>query len=376
MQIFFYPLFTILLISASCRSAEPNVYTVINGNLINLPDGILYVIGENLLPIDSTNTFNGRFNIKILFSDTNKNIYITFRHKSNSDDTTRLLSFKTNNKYNNKPLKRGEIVIGDTVTMLGKLYDYTPEVLRMQSILDLTVDSIIVGKQTRVLYNLDHDFSTSPFNSLKLFKELIKKHPYSFYLLHELKKETSRFSNNELQELLNLFDDDITHSYDAKIIKQTIIIREEGDRNLVQGHNKFMTLDGLEGSIIDEKAKINIVILWASWCGPCIAEMPVLKNLNSRYSQNNEIKMVSLSIDRNKSDWVKAVNLYNMPWSQLWISEGVENFKDIFKFDGSIPYTLFIDKNGKILKTISGFNNEDVDFYSNIIEKILADNNF
>ncbi len=61
-----------------------------------------------------------------------------------------------------------------------------------------------------------------------------------------------------------------------------------------------------------------MVVFWASWCGPCRQEIPSLKKLYSAFT-NSDLRIVSVSIDEDRSRWLKAVDEENMPWQQLLI---------------------------------------------------------
>jgi len=105
--------------------------------------------------------------------------------------------------------------------------------------------------------------------------------------------------------------------------------------------NKIVPLSDFVG-----KADILIIDFWASWCGPCIAEIPNLKKNYEKYKNN--LSIVSISIDNNKNAWMSALKKLDMPWTQLRaIPEDVELLKEKYLFSG-IPYIIFLNKNGKI----------------------------
>lgn len=113
-----------------------------------------------------------------------------------------------------------------------------------------------------------------------------------------------------------------------------------------------------------------MIILWASWCKPCIDEIPEIKKIYEEYKFDNRIHIVSVSLDEKEQNWRKALAKYNMPWQQLWIPKNIKSVQqDLFQFDGSIPTVIFVDKNGKFLKKVVGFDKNNINEYIKVINE-------
>lgn len=89
----------------------------------------------------------------------------------------------------------------------------------------------------------------------------------------------------------------------------------------------------------------TLVDFWASWCGPCIQEIPNLKKIYSHYEAKG-LKIISISCDKNKYDWLDALKKEKLPWiNYLDIrKEGINYYKVRY-----IPSIYIIDRNGKIV---------------------------
>ena len=97
----------------------------------------------------------------------------------------------------------------------------------------------------------------------------------------------------------------------------------------------------------DFKGKILVLDFWASWCGPCRAEIPHLKEAYKEYS-NKGVAFFSVSIDKDDAAWRKAMKEENMPWAQAQAPKAGKDAMKQYQFSG-IPYILVLDKEGKIV---------------------------
>ncbi len=111
----------------------------------------------------------------------------------------------------------------------------------------------------------------------------------------------------------------------------------------------FPDAKGKMHSLKEFKGKVLVIDFWASWCGPCRAEIPYLKQYYEEFKNNKDVAFLSVSIDAKRADWEKAVKEENMPWLQLLAPNGGKEIMESYQFSG-IPFIIVLDKEGKIYK--------------------------
>ncbi len=107
-------------------------------------------------------------------------------------------------------------------------------------------------------------------------------------------------------------------------------------------------LDGKPLSLANYKGKIVMVDFWATWCGPCKAELPnVLAAYEKFHSKGFEV--VGISLDEDKTKLTNFLKEQKMAWPQYFDGAGWQS-KLAAKYGvNSIPATYLLDKDGKIL---------------------------
>jgi peroxiredoxin len=114
------------------------------------------------------------------------------------------------------------------------------------------------------------------------------------------------------------------------------------------------TLDGQKVSLADYHGKTLIASFWASWCGPCRLEMPVLtKFYRDQHKAGSNFEILAISIDTNKSDAEGAAKGLKMPFPVLLDPDSKAS--RTYQVD-AIPTLFVIDPSGKVTFSHTGFS--------------------
>lgn len=107
------------------------------------------------------------------------------------------------------------------------------------------------------------------------------------------------------------------------------------------------------------KGEVWVVDFWASWCGPCIKSMPYVAKMVEKY-KGFEVKIISISIDKKKEAWEKALARIQPAWPQIRLPyQHHPRLKADFPFK-KIPAAYLIQKDGSIrrLETLYDLDKE------------------
>ncbi|MCY3885579.1 MAG: TlpA disulfide reductase family protein [Gammaproteobacteria bacterium] len=159
--------------------------------------------------------------------------------------------------------------------------------------------------------------------------------------------------------------DKLVDALDQEVVERRVLPRRttrmkqiqlaKNAKIVVQGHMApaftLANLEGEEVTLSDVLAENEFVLVdfWASWCGPCIAQIPKLKELHSEY-KNDGFEIVFVSIDEEYDDWKGESDRQELPWINLgdlngWYASTMVDYGVQW-----VPTEFALNTDGEILK--------------------------
>ncbi|MEI6755193.1 MAG: TlpA disulfide reductase family protein [Paludibacter sp.] len=158
------------------------------------------------------------------------------------------------------------------------------------------------------------------------------------------------FSLTEKEEIVKLMNQETKNVKriqeiiaDMEVEKKVAVGQSFTDINLLTPSGQNLALSDLVG-----KTDFVLVDFWASWCGPCMEFLPELQAFYAKH-KGTSFEIYGVSLDDSKDAWVTAIKSHKIEWKLVsdlkgWKCEGARAYAV-----NSIPCTILIDKNGKIV---------------------------
>jgi thiol-disulfide isomerase/thioredoxin len=113
---------------------------------------------------------------------------------------------------------------------------------------------------------------------------------------------------------------------------------------------KFTAVDGRKTDLSKLKGKVVLIDFWATWCGPCVGEVPNVKATYEKLHPKG-FEIVGISFDENKADLVDFVKAQKLAWPQYFDGKGWKNSYGVKYGIRSIPTMWLVDKEGNLANT-------------------------
>lgn len=104
--------------------------------------------------------------------------------------------------------------------------------------------------------------------------------------------------------------------------------------------------------VFPKTAKLRLLNVWATWCAPCVAEMPDLRAIDQLFG--NEVMLAGVSLDDMIPDAKQAtvaafLDKHRIAFPNVYYTGNLDELGDYLKFSGEMPVTIVLDAKGKEL---------------------------
>lgn len=121
--------------------------------------------------------------------------------------------------------------------------------------------------------------------------------------------------------------------------------------------------------LAEQKGQVIMLNFWASWCGPCRAEMPLLEKLQKKYARHG-FSIWGINTDTNQKMANKVLKNMSITFPILYDSDS--SVFEMYKVD-AMPSSIFIDRNGKKRWLHRGFVSGDEKSYEKLIRTLIRE---
>ena len=183
-------------------------------------------------------------------------------------------------------------------------------------------------------------------NETDFFKEMDKKKADDLKRLEDKKLDPVfvDFQKQTVNETYNAIVQYYKKNHDALVAKNKM-------NNTISPSFDYENHKGGKTKLEDFKGKYVYIDVWATWCGPCRAEIPSLKKMEEMYHDKNIVFVsISVDVDKDHEKWKNFVSEKQLGGVQLFADK---NWNSDFMLSygiNSIPRFILIDPNGKVVK--------------------------
>ena len=333
----FFAIFAVAAVAASCN----NHRTVISGNVLGIEDGVIYLAesDRNGAVVDSTEVKGGKFvfnvdsapqlltlrtaeeGVAAIFTEDGK---ITVEGNL-ADDSVKAVGTPANeafNAYNEAMMSINQryAEAADTAAREAVYEEY-------QAFMDSTIEqnmSNIFGV-FMFIQNKSYELSAAKMiESLNALNEELKSLPVVTNAIEKATRKMRTEPKAEGSEFTPTYINIEQPNVDGTPVSLQSVVEKKG--------NKYVLLD-----------------FWASWCGPCMGEMPFLKEAYAKYHKKG-FEIFGVSLDSKAEAWKGAIAKQNMKWVNVSLLQSFNNPAAEEYVVESIPTNFLIDcSNGEII---------------------------
>lgn len=180
----------------------------------------------------------------------------------------------------------------------------------------------------------------------------------AFGLAFAIDKTDTAYINDLITYFNEVFPDRFKNSVEGKILTDSYESFIHPNPIKINQQAPPFSFKDIHGNKIDPdnyKGKNVLLDFWGTWCGPCMREVPFIKALREKYSQD-ELTIIGVSTDYDSSQLVQTIHQQQMNWTHIFDKE--HDLTRLYKIEG-YPTLILINKKGNISFMQTGLINDD-----------------
>ena len=339
-------IFLLIIFIGSCQrnTKTESLGYEINGQITNAPDSLPVIISNEYFK-DSTILENGKFRF-IGDTDTPRKIILTIENASQRN-VFWLENAKITIKGDYKELEFAKITGGENQGILNIRASRKKPILKtMYNYASQVEDKSMEKSQKDSIYAA---FRILEKRLEEIEKQFVKDYPNTREGVILLGVKRAKWNRDTVSAIYSAMNKEIQSTENGILISEYLKVRinpQIGDKyidfSLENTKGETVSLSQLRGTY-------TLINFWASWCIPCRKENPNLIELYNKYNEKG-LHIIGASMDREKSDWLKAVKDDKLPWSNVIDLVGPQSNNIFFLYDVRfVPDNLLLDKDGIII---------------------------
>ena len=243
-----------------------------------------------------------------------------------------------------------------------------PEFTKFAEILEKVLETPEILEDTTFYWEYKKGYDVWIARVKKEQLKIMAANPSVEMVAYELGYMKDNMTLEQLEQVFGQFDAKVQQSKWGKAIRESIELRQRIEPGRLAPEFTLARRDSSLVSLADYRGKVVVLDFWASWCRPCRASFPWVREFYEEYREKG-VEIIGVSIDENKASWEKALDEERLPWPQA-----IDEIEKVRSRVGglyhvlAVPMFVVVDKEGKIVVRAHMEKKE----LSAVVEKVLG----
>ena len=243
-----------------------------------------------------------------------------------------------------------------------------PEFTKFAEILEKVLETPEILEDTTFYWEYKKGYDVWIARVKKEQLKIMAANPSVEMVAYELGYMKDNMTLEQVEQVFGQFDVKVQQSKWGKAIRESIELRQRIEPGRLAPEFTLARRDSSLVSLADYRGKVVVLDFWASWCRPCRASFPWVREFYEEYREKG-VEIIGVSIDENKASWEKALDEERLPWPQVIdeIEKGRSRVGGLYHVL-AVPMFVVVDKEGKIVVRAHMEKKE----LSAVVEKVLG----